>query len=102
MNWLKSLWTTLVRKTSTVAEEITEEVVEVLVEEDDSPVAEIFEGICKQAGLGGKFLDGLGATEKFVEWYDGAADEESIRASFAEFKITDPAINAKMTSIGGF
>ncbi len=102
MNWLKSLWTTLVRKTSTVADEITEEVTEVLVEEDVSSVAEIFEGICKQAGLGGKFLEGLSATEKFVAWYDGAADEESIRASLAEFKTTDPAINAKMTSIGGF
>ena len=102
MNWLKSLWTTLVRKTSTVADEITEEVTEVLVEEDNSSVAEIFEGICKQAGLGGKFLQGLSATEKFVEWYDGDADEESIRASLAEFKTTDPAINAKMTSIGKF
>tara|TARA_B100000989_G_scaffold17414_2_gene11490 strand:- start:8638 stop:8946 length:309 start_codon:yes stop_codon:yes gene_type:complete len=102
MNWLKSLWTTLVRKTSTVTEEVSEEVVEVLVEEEDSPVAEIFEGICKQAGLGGKFLEGLNATEKFVQWYGGDADEESIRASFAEFKLTDPAINAKMTSIGGF
>ena len=102
MNWLKSLWTTLVRKTSTVADEITEEVTEVLVEEEDSPVAQIFESICKQAGLGGKFLEGLSATEKFVEWYEGDADEESIRASLAEFKTTDPAINAKMTSIGGF
>jgi len=102
MNWLTNLWTALVRKTSTVADEITEEVTEVLVEEDDSSVAEIFEGICKQAGLGGKFLEGLSATEKFVAWYDGTADEESVRASLAEFKTTDPAINAKMTSIGGF
>jgi hypothetical protein len=102
MNWLKNLWTNLVRKTSTSADEITQEVTEVLVEEDDTSIAEIFEGICKQAGLGGKFLEGLSATEKFVEWYDGAADEESIRASLAEFKTIDPAINAKMTSIGGF
>lgn len=102
MNWLTNLWTALVRKTSTVADEITEEVTEVLVEEDNSSVAEIFESICKQAGLGSKFLEGLNATEKFVEWYSGDADEESIRASLTAFKITDPAINAKMTSIGGF
>ena len=70
MNWLKNLWTNLVRKTSTSADEITQEVTEVLVEEDDTSIAEIFEGICKQAGLGGKFLEGLSATEKFVEWYE--------------------------------
>ena len=96
MNWLKNLWDGLVRKTSTV----TEEAIEVLVEEEVS-VSEIFESICKQAGLGSKFLEGLSATEKFVEWYDGPANEESIRKSLAEFKKTSPAINAKMTSIGG-
>jgi|9_EtaG_2_1085328.scaffolds.fasta_scaffold09051_3 hypothetical protein len=102
MNLLKRLWTGLVNKTSTTpAPAETEEVTEVLVEEE-CPVAEIFESICKKAGLGSKFLEGLSATDKFVEWYEGPADEESIRASLAEFKITDTAINAKMTSIGGF
>ena len=96
MNWLKNLWDGLVKKTSTVSEEA----IEVLVEEEVS-VAEIFESICKQAGLGSKFLEGLSATEKFVEWYEGPVNEESIRESLAEFKKTSPAINAKMTSIGG-
>tara|TARA_B100001094_G_C18119721_1_gene766151 strand:+ start:618 stop:923 length:306 start_codon:yes stop_codon:yes gene_type:complete len=98
MNWLKTLWGQIVNKTSAATQ--LQEAIPVEVEESES-VIEIFERICTEAGLGSKFTEGLGASEKFVEWYDGPAEESAIRESLAEFKTVHPSINAKMTSAMG-
>lgn len=61
---------------------------------------EIFKDICTAAGLGDKVLNSVQALEKFEAWYDGPCDEESIRASLADFKKQHPGVNAKLTTIG--
>ena len=95
MNWLKSLWTTLVRKTSTVTEEVSEEVVEVLVEED-APIGQIFVTVCQQKGVGARTINSTNAVELFENWYDGPATEEAILESLPNFlSETGGPVNAK-------
>lgn len=94
MSWIKSLWDKVVNKTS------TSPTLTLVEEEPTEDIADLFESVCAQLGLGDKFTKGLDATQKFVDWYDGSADEESIRLALSEFKLTDPAINAKLSSIG--
>lgn len=103
MNLLKQLWNwfTTPNTDDCCDAEVCQEPTPVEVEEQPSQdIAELFESVCAQIGLGDKFTKGLGATQKFVDWYDGPADEESIRQSLSEFKLTDPAIGAKLTAIG--
>ncbi len=103
MKLLKRLWNwfTTPNTDDCCDAEVCEEVTPVEVEEEpEQDIAELFESVCAKLGLGDKFTKGLGATQKFVDWYDGSADEESVRLALAEFKLTDPAINAKLSSIG--
>tara|TARA_R100000988_G_scaffold28471_1_gene14628 strand:- start:102 stop:368 length:267 start_codon:yes stop_codon:yes gene_type:complete len=68
--------------------------------EETATAVEIFKDICTAAGLGDRVLNSVQALEKFEAWYDGPCDEESIRASLADFKKQHPGVNAKLTTIG--
>ena len=68
--------------------------------EETTTAVEIFKDICAAAGLGDRVLNSVQALEKFEAWYDGPCDEESIRASLADFKKQHPGVNAKLTTIG--
>ena len=88
MNWLKALWNKLVNKTSvssTVA----------VAEEQDGCCGEVFLRILQEAGIS-KHVKKVNGLELFEEWYDGPCNEESIRASIADFKATYSAVAAKM------
>ena len=85
MNWLKSLWNKLVNKTS-VSPTL------VVVEEDDGDVMEIFRNLCTEAGIQKKWVDRYSMASIFLEWYDGPADVESIKASIPEFKADHPKL----------
>ena len=91
MNWLKTLWDKLVRKTS-VSTTL------VVVEEDDSEeIGNIFRDICTDAGVLLKDLRKHDMIAIFEKWYTGDVDEESIRQSISLFmKEQGGAINAKL------
>jgi hypothetical protein len=84
MNWIKTLWTKLVDKTSTSPTLV--EVEEVDVE----AVAAIFTEICIDAGIARKWIVRYDMAAAFTEWYEGSADADSIRASINEFKKARP------------
>ena len=103
MNLLKQLWNwfTTPNTDDCCDAEVCQEPTPVEVEEQpEQDIAELFESICAQIGLGDKFTKGLNATQKFVDWYDGPANEQSVRQALSEFKLTDPAINAKLSMTG--
>jgi hypothetical protein len=87
MNWIKTLWTKLVNKTSTAPTLVeVEEVEEVNVE----TVAAIFTQMCVDAGIARKWIVRYDMAAAFTEWYDGPADVDSIKASIDEFKKARP------------
>ena len=107
MNWLKTLWNWLVRKTSTapklavVEEEAVadEEPTPVEVEEEDC-VRDLFYQICRQAKVGHHELVRNGIVEAFESWYDGDCDEQSILNSIPQFRDEHPgAIAAKLARL---
>ena len=72
MNLLKQLWNwfTTPNTDDCCDAEVCEEATPVEVEEEpEQDIAELFESVCAQLGLGDKFTKGLGATQKFVDWY---------------------------------
>lgn len=87
MNWLKTLWSKLVAKTSTSAT-----VVEI---EEENSIGDLFLEACADFGIGSKILDATGALEKFENWYDGPADKKSVADSIRAFAKADAVINAK-------
>lgn len=91
MNWIKTLWDKLVNKTSVTATPV--EVEE--VEEDSRPVGEIFAHMCRESGVKQRDLDNTNAVALFEEWYEGANNEEEIRAAIGAFKAEHAAVNAK-------
>ena len=93
MNWLKRLWSWLVRKTSTAPELAVVEVEEVELRSASS----IFGTLCRAAGVKQKDLDASNAIELFDEWYNGEITEEDIKQSIAEFKVAHPVVNAKLS-----
>lgn len=92
MNWLKRLWSWLIRKTSTAPEFTVVEVEEVEVRSAGS----IFGTLCRAAGVKQRDLASLNAEVLFDEWYVGKIDEEEIKQSVEEFKALHPAVNAKL------
>ena len=104
MNWLKTLWDWLIRKTSTspkivlVKETSTsdrsEEPTPCVVEEERS-IGELFLEACADLGIGAKVLESTGALEKFEDWYTGPTNKESVADSIGKFIKTDGTINAK-------
>ena len=109
MNWLKTLWNWLVRKTSTapklavVEEEAVadEEPTPVEVEEEEEGcVGDLFYQICRQAKIGHHELVRNGIVEAFESWYDGDCDEQSILNSIQQFKAENPGtISAKLARL---
>ena len=58
-------------------------------------ISELFIEVCTDIGIGSKTLNQTQATEKFVVWYEGPSDTESIKKSLVDFVKTDMAINSK-------
>jgi hypothetical protein len=104
MNWLKTLWDWLIRKTSTspkivlvkevVDDDHREEPTPCVVEEERS-IEELFLEVCGDLGIGTKVIDSTDALEKFEDWYTGPTNKESVSGSMGEFIKTDSVINAK-------
>jgi|TARA_R110000824_G_scaffold39177_1_gene118727 hypothetical protein len=88
MNWLKTLWSKLVSKTS--VSQTT-----VVVEEEDGCCGEIFLHMLQEAGVS-KHVKKVNGLELFEEWYDGPCNEESILAAMDDFKKGYPTVAAKM------
>ena len=87
MNWIKTLWNKLVDKTSTAPTLVEVEEVE---EVDVEAGAAIFTEMCIDAGIARKWIVRYDMAAAFTDWYDGAADVDSIRASIEEFKKARP------------
>jgi hypothetical protein len=87
MNWLKTLWSKLVNKTS---------VCPTLVVVEEEKCGDILRHICISGGVKNKDLASGNIIESFEEWYDGPCNEESIRACLEEFKAAHPAVAAKL------
>ena len=62
---------------------------------EERSIEELFLEVCVDIGIGSKILNQTQATEKFVAWYEGPADTESIKKSLVNFVKTDMAINSK-------
>ena len=96
MNWLKTLWSKLVTKTST-------SVTVVEVEEDDleqADVGRVFREICIEARVRSQDLHQHNIVSIFEEWYEGPLNEDSIRESIPDFmKDKGGIINAKLNKI---
>jgi hypothetical protein len=88
MNWLKTLWSKLVSKTS-VSQTTA------VVEEEGGCCGEIFLHMLQEAGVS-KHVKKVNGLELFEEWYDGPCNEESILAAMADFKKGYPTVAAKM------
>lgn len=97
MNLLKQFWNWFLNPKTDAYCDVEHEPTPVEVEEveDSRPVGEIFAHICREAGVKQRDLDSTNAVALFEEWYTGAANEEDIKASLAEFRKTNGAINAK-------
>ena len=90
MNLLKRLWNGLVQKTATA--EIEPTPVEV---EEEADIEQLFLEACAAIGVGSKITNSTNAVEKFVNWYDGGANKESVLDSLPAFIETDNAVKAK-------
>jgi hypothetical protein len=95
MNWLKTFWNwfTTPKAGACCAEPYEVTLVEV---EESLSVGEVFLAICRTAGVKQRDLKESDAAALFEEWYTGTCDEESICASIAEFKLTQPGVAAKL------
>ena len=93
MNWLRTLWNWLIRKTSTTSQSaIAEEEKPTLVEaEEEKSVEEVFREVCTSLGIGSKNLDKVDAVELFSCWYEGPVNFESVKASLPEFLLNSNA-----------
>ena len=96
MNWLKKFWNWFITPKTDVCCSEPHEVTSAEVEESVS-AGEIFLAICREAGVRQRDLKESDAVNLFEEWYAGPSDEESIRASVAEFKLTQPGVAAKLS-----
>ena len=93
MNWIKTLWNKLVDKTSTSPTLVEVE------EVDDRDVAEIFYDICRESGINHRDITRLVLVPTFVDWYDGEADEQSIRDCISSFKDQHPKLRPKLARL---
>ena len=93
MNWIKTLWNKLVDKTSTSPTLVEVE------EVDDRDVAEIFYDICRESGINHRDITRLVLVPTFVDWYDGEADEQSIRDCINSFKDQHPKLRPKLARL---
>ena len=87
MNWLKTLWDKLVKKTS---------VSSTLVMVEEECCGDLFAHMCREAGVKQRDLDSTNAVTLFEEWYTGPCDEENIKSAMAKFKDTHAAVKAKL------
>ena len=92
MNWIKTLWNKLVKKTSVsptlvVAEEVKEE-----------SCGEVFRIICLEAGVAPRAIDKGNVVALFEEWYKGPCTRPAIRLSIDAFRESHPVANAKLAS----
>ena len=98
MNWIKSLWDKLVIKTSASPTIVLVE--EEPTEEKQESVEELLKQILLEARVSEATIESLDILNLFKEWYEGAPDEEEIRASIQDFKeAMGGAINAKLNKI---
>ena len=51
--------------------------------------------MCRESGVKQRDLDNTNAVALFEEWYEGANNEEEIRAAIGAFKAEHAAVNAK-------
>ena len=51
---------------------------------EERSIEELFLEVCVDIGIGGKILKQTQATEKFVAWYKGPKDTESIKKSLID------------------
>jgi hypothetical protein len=98
MNWIKSLWDKLVIKTSASPTIVLVE--EEPTEEKHESVEELMKQILLEARVSEATIESLDILNLFKEWYEGAPDEEEIRASIQDFKeAMGGAINAKLNKV---
>ena len=96
MNLLKQFWSWFATLCTDNRCEVT--AVEAEEFEDTLDIGSIFGHMCREAGVKNRDLISTDAIALFVEWYDGPADEGSIRDSVSDFKKAHPLVSAK---IGG-
>ena len=102
MNWLKTLWNWLVRKTSTspklaVVEDCCDDSeCEAHEEIAEEPIAEVFLRVSRAAGVKNRDIDSTNAVALFEKWYTGKGIEEDVRAAIPDFlSETGGAVKAK-------
>ena len=90
MNWLKRLWNWFTTPNTDGCHHTTHST------DDSADVKELFIEICNDRSVGSKILEQTQAVEKFVAWYDGPVDKESILNSLNEFLLCDDVNDSKL------
>ena len=85
MNCLKRFWNWFITPSEDVCCEEPHEIIPVEVEEEQLTAGEIFQDICRAAGIQEEDTERLNAVALFEEWYTGTLDEESIKDSIQAF-----------------
>ena len=95
MNLLKQFWSWLTALSAEGCCDVT--LVEVEEVEETIDIGEVFGRMCREAGVRNRDLESTNAVTLFAEWYNGPADEDSIRESISDFKKQHPIVNAKLS-----
>ena len=98
MNWLKSLWSKLVNKTSVSPTLVVVE--EEPTEHKEESVGEILEQILLEAGISETVISKLDILAVFEQWYEGPNNEEDVKDSIQSFKkAMGGSIKAKLSRV---
>jgi hypothetical protein len=86
MNWLKTLWSSLIAKTSTSPKLSVVKTEEITSENQPETAVEIFVRILLDRGLNMREISVCKMDELYSEWYEGPATEEAVLESIPAFK----------------
>ena len=95
MNWIKSLWDKLVKKTS-----VSPTLVVVEEEKEPNPSSPIFYQICREAGMKHRIIVRNDIVGKFEDWYKGAPDRNEVEQSIDAFKDAHPELASYTRPLG--
>lgn len=95
MSLLKQFWNWLAALSTEGCCDVT--LVEAEETKEPIDIGEAFGRMCREAGVKSRDLDSTNAVTLFAEWYNGPADEDSIRESISDFKKEHPIVNAKLS-----
>lgn len=91
-----SLWGTITGWISGNTTTTTATVTAVETEEIKESCGDLFESMCRDAGVKQEWLDARNAISIFEDWYTGTCDAAEIKASINDFINANPTFRAKL------